>query len=122
MPSRNLPLRITGARATKIIEEVVAQRLAQLIPAANLAYPDGLFPGQKKLPARQRLSKYVLATEAADMPLLRNPDYLELYRLQLAPLPISPFWQNLLAIGAAFKEIQKDFLRLLDNILEEEEG
>ena len=117
------PLIVRGERATEIIEQVVAERLRMIKPGLAMAYPDGMFPGQKKLPARQRLLRYLAATDPADLPFLSDKDYFDKYRAgTLAPLK-SPYWLNLLAVGKElFNDLVGDFSRLYRNTIDGEEG
>lgn len=114
------PLIIAGERATEIIEQVVYERMRMIKPGVQLAYPDGMFPGQKKLPARQRLVRYLAVTDPADYPYLQDPDYVEKMRAGRLPPLKSGYWMNLTADPEWFKEAVRDFSRLYVNAREGE--
>ena len=115
------PIIIPGQRATEIIEQVVYERLSRIKPGLDMAYPDGMFPGQKKLPAKQRLSRYLSATDPADYTYLQDKDYIKKFRAGVLPPLKSPMWLNLSAIPELFDELARAFSRLAVNAMDEEE-
>ena len=116
------PLIIRGARATEIIEQVVAERLKMIKPGLEMAYPDGMFPGQKKLPAKQRLIRYLMVTDPADIPYLEDRDYFDKYRAGVLPPLKSPYWLNIVAVGRdLYNETVSDFSRLYRSQIDGEE-
>ena len=117
------PLIIRGARATEIIEQVVKERLKMIKPGLEMAYPDGMFPGQKKLPGKQRLIRYLMVTDPADLPYLEDSKYFDKYRAGVLPPLRSNYWKNVLALGReAFNELISDFSRQYRRAIENDEA
>ena len=113
-----LPIIIPGAEATAIIQEVVMEEMKRIKPGLAMAYPDGIFPGQKKLPAKERLARYVMVTDPADYPYLSDPDYVTKFKAGALPPLKSSFWLQATFDRDTFKDIQSDFLTLSDNAME----
>lgn len=113
-----LPIIISGERATEIIEQVVEERLKRIKPGVAMAYPDGLFPGMTKLPARQRLARYVMVTDPADYPYLSDPEYWTKFKEGRLPPLKSNFWLTMTFDKDTFREAQKDFIDLAYNAME----
>lgn len=108
-----LPLLIPGERATRIIEHEVDKMLERMEEMAELVYPDGILPGMKKLPARQRLARYLMLIDPRDGPLIRDVDYLKKRKQGLMPNPVSPFLLNALQPEDDFREIATDMRELM---------
>lgn len=112
-----LPFLMTGERQTEIIKQVVDERVQAMFEGAETAYPDGMLPGMTKLSARMRFARYVLQTDREDVPLLRDPDYLERYQQGIVAPPLSPYWLNILSIPDLWKETAADFRNLYKEYL-----
>lgn len=110
-----LPIILSGEKATEIMEREVEKGLAMIQPGVKHAFPDKMFPGMTKLPARQRLIRYMLQTDFRDIPYIRDLEYVEKFRAGALPSVVSLFWLNLTAIPEAFKEAQRDFVQLAAN-------
>ena len=112
-----LPIIIDSKKATEIMEREVEASLKRIVPGVEAAYPDKNFPGMVKLPARQRLIRYILQTDFRDISYIRDLEYIEKFRAGALPQVVSLFWQNLLSIPEAFKETQRDFVQLAANFV-----
>lgn len=114
IPKRqHLPFSLDGGRMTEIIEEEIDAGMDSLREQALAAYPDGLFPGMRKLSARERLKRYIAVIALEDYSALFDPLYLDrLAAGQVGP-PQSPFLQNFIAIPDDFKELAEDFRNLI---------
>ena len=108
-----LPFTLHGEKCTALIEEQVDDMMTRLPERAEQVYPDLILPGMKKLPARQRLARYVALINPIDADIVRNPDYLKMRKEGLVPEPVSPFLLNALATPDVFREITSDFRQLI---------
>ena len=113
----DLPIIIDSKKATEIMEREVEASLKRIVPGVEAAYPDKNFPGMVKLPARQRLIRYILQTDFRDISYIRDLEYIEKFRAGALPQVVSLFWVNLLSIPEAFKETQRDFVQLAANFV-----
>ena len=99
----------------EIFKEEVARVRGQLRHFAQLmsVFPKGQVSPLEELPAAQRLVRYLLLTNSADLSFLREPRYIEMWRQGIMPGLQSPYWLNYMSIPDAFVMRQRDFLDLL---------
>ncbi len=113
MPIMQLPLNIGGERQTELIEEAIKEILGEIENWSDSVYSDGILPGLKPLPAKERLANYYMNTDPADMELLIDNDYLLRLKYGLDRPPVSPFWLNAVSSQGTFERMRRDFLHLI---------
>ena len=96
----------------ELLEEVARELADELMDGILDAFPGWQVPPMSKLPARDRLARYMAATLRSDLAYLMDPEYTKKYERGEVPAVSSPFWLNLLSLSPVFRTVASDFRRV----------
>jgi len=96
----------------ELLEEYARESAEEFFDVILDAFPGWQVPPMKKLPARDRLARYMQNTVRSDLDYLMDPQYTEKYKRGEVPAVASPFWLNLLSLPVVFKAVASDFRRV----------